>query len=139
MSNGNLVPIEKVTVGDKVRTWNGSVINDNEVKETSKHIMHKMCEVSFKSGKTLKCTPNHPIVTPSGLASVDPSMTERMDHRKVAPLAKGSEVVTLEGTDIVDGISARDGVFEVFNLDNVSDDSTFYADGFCVHNKHSEY
>ena len=131
--------IQFIKKGDKVVTYDtgSKKIDEDIVKKTTKKTVDKLSTITFESGKRLICTPNHPIVTPSGLASVDPEMTKRLDQKDVSQLENGMEVITLDigRPDKVQSISIKNGNFEVYNLDDIGGENTFFADGFCVHNK----
>jgi hypothetical protein len=131
------VPIELVKKGDSVVTWdmNAGRIDEDVVNKVSQKTVNSLCTISFRSGASVTCTPNHPLVTQSGLASADPAMTKSLDNKDVEQLAEGSSVITLDSTDEVVSISTREGSFEVYNLDDIGGENTFFADGICVHNK----
>lgn len=86
-------PIEAVRAGERVPAFDER--NQQIVKKKVVRVFERRCNrlvaLHFAGGRTLVCTPNHPIYTPSG-------------WRQAGSLQAGSEVLSTHGSDAMHGM-----------------------------------
>lgn len=136
------VNIEDVNVGDTVLSYNleaeyfsQSVVNELVIKPREAYFT-----ITFKSGKTLNLTDDHPMWTNNGWASIDPSKTEAnpwYDRLAVTEtISVGSLILSDELMyDAVESIEENVGEITTYTLGNVTPDQNFFADGYLASNK----
>lgn len=138
MSDGSTKAIEKVAVGDQVTAFDEATkkkITGKVVALESPERDH-LTTLTFVNGKTLRLTDEHPLYTPDGWASIDPTFTLEHHHMQTARLKVGSKVLCSDDSwqKIVE-INTVLSDTKVYNLAKVEPGQTFFADGFLAHNK----
>ena len=66
MADGTLKPIEDVKVGDRVISYDGKVFSGKTVTAAWNNGIKDVVEVSLEDGISLKCTPDHRLLTQDG-------------------------------------------------------------------------
>lgn len=112
-----LIPIESLSVGQKIIAANGVVI---EVLAVFVHDAPEHFVLRTES-HTVGVTGEHPFLTPDGM-------------RHVSDLKIGDAVITESGIEAVTSKEASVGNVQVYDL-SVAEPHTYFADGFAVHNK----
>jgi len=122
LTASGLEPVEDITVGCRVlsRDDEGG-IQTARVVWKGRFVTENYLRISFIDGRTLKCTPSHPIATLSGWV-------------KSGQLRTGDEVLTRAGQVEIDAINTVSKTITVFDLE-VEPLHTYFANGILVHNK----
>jgi hypothetical protein len=140
MADGSKKSIEDVNIGDQVLGADGQINNVEEI------ILHDIKERSLYSfnGGSFFVTAEHPFMTEQGWKAIDPELTINLnadfvaEHGKPNVLMVGDKLVLETGEMmLLETIESRDRYpvkMPVYNL-RVDGNSTYYADGYLVHNK----
>ena len=117
--------------------------SENEVEETLVHSLKDRKLYAF-NGEAFFVTAEHPFMTENGWKAIDPVMTESLNADFIAEngmpgvLTVGDVLVKENGDKVkLESIESRDRYpheMPVYNL-RVDGNSTYYADGYLVHNK----
>ncbi len=144
MADGSEKNIEEVTKGDKVLTYNTEKekIEVGEVLNMVNPIHTKLIQFSFENGIKNTNTLDHPYyVKDKGWASFNPDLTKRNYDLEVEKIEKGDVVFsyTSRGKKLKP-IKLMEYEFidkkqTTYNLDKVSVNHNFFANGILVHNK----
>ncbi|MAZ00216.1 MAG: hypothetical protein CMH32_06760 [Micavibrio sp.] len=140
LADGSMKNIEDIVAGDVVKGMDGS---ENEVEETLVHSLKDRKLYAF-NGEAFFVTAEHPFMTENGWKAIDPVMTESLNADFIAEngmpgvLTVGDVLVKENGDKVkLESIESRDRYpheMPVYNL-RVDGNSTYYADGYLVHNK----
>jgi hypothetical protein len=140
---GEDINIEDVKVGDKVLSYN---LKTSEYLGVTVHELESpVCKGYYKiNNELLYVTDDHPIYIKKkngvvGWMSIDskktagdPARVELIDDLKI-----GDELFTSSNEwKTIESIEYVEGEIETFNLKEVGDTHTFFANGVLVHNKH---
>lgn len=147
MSNGKQKEIENVRVGDKVLTFNIKT-NTTEVGEveniaTPNHT--KFIILNFENGIENTNTLDHPYyIKGKGWSSYSPEMTKIKYGLAVSKIMKGDIVLyydrklkKIKETSII-SLKLISKTQKTYNLDKVSKNHNFFANGVLVHNKSND-
>ena len=144
MSDGSSKNIEDIKIGDKVKTYNTekNVIEIGEVNETVSPMHDELITIIFNNKVENTNTLDHPYyVKNKGWCSYNPDLT--MSNY-------GLQVKNIEVGDVVYFMNSKNGIIEnikitninvihsmqkTFNLQKVSKNHNFFANGVLVHNK----
>ena len=146
MADGTFKPIQMVEVGDSVMCVTDPLA-DEPVYEPGvvEEITQPKTDVIavYTVGNTvIKCTPDHPIyVKNKGWCSLDPEATKQNHNLDVSVISVSDAVVfdqydskatdnTIQHIEIV-----KQPDTQTYNLSNVKDHHTYFANGVLVHNK----
>lgn len=130
MADGTREFIEDVVVGQMVRGAEGS---ENEVLETKQFDING--RTLYQLNGLLRLTPEHPVLTTKGWASLSPEDTKQVNPGlEVSKLNIGDTLILGNGAIELRSIDKYYDYFEdvVYSL-RVSGDGTYIADGFVVH------
>ncbi|MEW7289607.1 hypothetical protein [Aquimarina sp. 2304DJ70-9] len=138
--------IEEVKIGDKVLTYNLKTKKQEigEVENVVSPIHHKMVIFEFENGVKNTNTYDHPYyVKGKGWASYQPKLTKKNYDLDVQQIETGDTVLlyqsdnkTLKEIKLVDHKEIEKEI-TTYNLDKVSKNHNFFANGILVHNKSS--
>ncbi len=152
MLNGTQKVIEDIKVGEKVLGYDyiNSKHTINEVLELENPVRKEWFLITTENGKTLKTTDDHPIYIEKDLSageiengykgwgSIDPQATYNNSGwgMKVEQLNIGDylKTETEELTKIISILNIKEEV-QTYNLKQVSNNNSFFAEGVLVHNK----
>jgi hypothetical protein len=137
MSDGTLKNIENIVVGDKVKGHK----NDNEVIKLDPTLLGDRKLYSFNN-KHYFFTSEHPFMTEEGWKSIKPEKTKERDGVELyeqlkGELKVGDKLVTNKGLIEITDIKSKEinkPDMPLYNF-NVSNDNSYIADGYVVHNK----
>ena len=138
MADGTLKNIEDVKVGDKVKGHK----EDNEVIKLDPTSLGDRKLYSFNDNEHYFFTSEHPFMTEEGWKSIKPEKTKERDGVELYEQLKGE-------LKVGDKLITDNGLVEITNIDskemnspemslynfNVSNDNSYIADGYIVHNK----
>jgi hypothetical protein len=138
MSDGTLKNIENIVVGDKVKGHK----EDNTVIKLDPTLLADRKLYSFNNNEHYFFTSEHPFMTEEGWKSVKPEKTKERDgielyNQLKGELKIGDKLVTEDGSIEITEIKSK----EINNPDmplynfNVSNDNSYIADDYVVHNK----
>ena len=138
MSDGTIKNIENIVVGDKVKGHK----EDNTVIKLDPTLLADRKLYSFNNNEHYFFTSEHPFMTEEGWKSVKPEKTKERDgielyNQLKGELKIGDKLVTEDGSIEITEIKSK----EINNPDmplynfNVSNDSSYIADDYVVHNK----
>ena len=138
MSDGTLKNIEDIIVGDKVKGHK----NDNEVIKLDPTLLANRKLYSFNNNDHYFFTSEHPFMTEEGWKSVKPEKTKERDgielyNQLEGELKIGDKLVTDKGLIEITDIKSKEinkPDMPLYNF-NVSNDNSYIADGYVVHNK----
>ena len=138
MSDGTLKNIENIVVGDKVKGHK----NDNEVIKLDPTLLANRKLYSFNNNEHYFFTSEHPFMTEEGWKSVKPEKTKERDgielyNQLKGELKIGDKLVTDKGLIEITDIKSKEinkPEMPLYNF-NVSNDNSYIADGYVVHNK----
>lgn len=144
MADGTQKDIEDVKVGDQVLSFdeNGS-LNSHEVLELESPVREGYYEIHLQdTDKTvLKVTSEHPIysrdsLNNEGWGSIDPAATLYSEGITVQKIAERDWVKREDGSwSQITAIKFVPQSVQTYNLKQVADSSTFFANDVYVHNK----
>ncbi|MDB9837112.1 hypothetical protein OAC51_09480 [Flavobacteriaceae bacterium] len=144
MSNGSQKNVEDVNIGDKVLTYdtNTREIKAGEVKNIATPEHTKFVEFRFENDTKNTNTLDHPYyVIGKGWSSYDPEMTKIKYDLEVNKIELGDNVLLFdETTKRVRKLKLTDQKLisktqKTYNLEKVSENHNFFANGILVHNK----
>ncbi|MDB9911211.1 hypothetical protein OAC88_03625, partial [Flavobacteriaceae bacterium] len=144
MSNGSQKNIEDVNIGDKVLTYDTKIqkIKAGEVKNIATPEHTKFVEFRFENDTKNTNTLDHPYyVIGKGWSSYDPEMTKIKYDLEVNKIELGDNVLLFdETTKRVGKLKLTDQKLisktqKTYNLEKVSENHNFFANGILVHNK----
>jgi hypothetical protein len=138
MSDGTLKNIENIVVGDKVKGHK----NDNEVIKLDPTLLANRKLYSFNNNEHYFFTSEHPFMTEEGWKSIKPEKTKERDgvelyNQLKGELKIGDKLVTDKGLIEITDIKSKEinkPDMPLYNF-NVSNDNSYIADGYVVHNK----
>jgi len=138
MSDGTFKNIEKIIVGDKVKGYK----NDNEIIKLDPTLLANRKLYSFNNSNHYFFTSEHPFMTEEGWKSVKPEKTKERDgielyNQLEGELKIGDKLVTDKGLVEITDIKSKEinkPDMPLYNF-NVSNDNSYIADGYVVHNK----
>ena len=138
MADGTLKNIEDVVVGDKVKGHK----NDNEVIKLDPTLLATRKLYSFNNNDHYFFTSEHPFMTEEGWKSIKPEKTKERDGVELYEQLKGElkigdKLVTDKGLIEITNIESKkmnNPEMPLYNF-NVSNDNSYIADGYVVHNK----
>jgi len=138
MSDGTFKNIEKIIVGDKVKGHK----EDNEVIKLDPTLLATRKLYSFNDNEHYFFTSEHPFMTEEGWKSVKPEKTKERDgielyNQLEGELKIGDKLVTDKGLIEITDIKSKEinkPDMPLYNF-NVSNDNSYIADGYVVHNK----
>ena len=138
MGDGEKKNIEEVMVGDKVvseKETGERVLS--QVVELDRPIRHEMCKLEFSSGKQLKLTDEHPLLTKQGWKAIDSEKTlQDNPDLLVEKMLAGDEVKRVNGDwDEIVNMGCWSEENQTYNLILDGGVNTYFADGFLAHNK----
>ncbi len=138
MADGTFKNIEYVKVGDKIKGHK----EDNTVIKLDPTSLGDRKLYSFNNNKHYFFTSEHPFMTEEGWKSIKPEKTKERDGVELYEQLKGE-------LKVGDKLVTDNGLVEITNIDskemnspemslynfNVSNDNSYIADGYIVHNK----
>jgi len=138
MADGTFKNIEYVKVGDKVKGHK----EDNTVIKLDPTSLGDRKLYSFNNNQHYFFTSEHPFMTEEGWKSIKPEKTKERDGAELYDQLKGE-------LKVGDKLVTDNGLVEITNIDskemnspemslynfNVSNDNSYIADGYIVHNK----
>ena len=138
MADGTLKNIENIVVGDKVKGHK----NDNEVIKLDPTLLANRKLYSFNNNEHYFFTSEHPFMTEEGWKSIKPEKTKERDgvelyNQLKGELKIGDKLVTDKGLIEITDIKSKEinkPDMPLYNF-NVSNDNSYIADGYVVHNK----
>ena len=138
MSDGTLKNIENIKVGDKVKGHK----EDNEVIKLDPTLLANRKLYSFNNNEHYFFTSEHPFMTEEGWKSVKPEKTKERDGVELyeqlkGELKVGDKVITDNGPIKITSIDSKEmnkPDMPLYNF-NVSNDNSYIADDYVVHNK----
>ena len=140
MADGSLKPIEKILVGDRVKTFDElkGIQKIGTVMGLDAPTRFHLTTIEFVDKRTLRLTNEHPLMTKNGWAAIDPDETFSAHALKVKTLRVGDFVRDVEGgwRQIV-SIQTHLARNRVHNLRKITEGNTYFADGFLAHNRGS--
>jgi hypothetical protein len=146
MADGNEKNIEDVNIGDKIATYNvkKEKIEIESVLNVVNPIHSRMVQLYFNNGVKNTNTLDHPYyVKNKGWASFNPELTKENYDLNVRSLENGDVVLFYNSKENkVEPIKLVDHKIIIkkqltYNLDKVSKNHNFFANGILVHNKSS--
>ena len=138
MADGTLKNIENIKVGDIVKGHKGN----NEVIKLDPTLLGERKLYSFNDNEHYFFTSEHPFMTEEGWKSIKPEKTKERDgielyNQLKGELKIGDKLVTEKGLIEIKEIKSKeinDPKMPLYNF-NVSNDNSYIADGYVVHNK----
>jgi hypothetical protein len=138
MADGTFKNIEYVKVGDKVKGHK----EDNEVIKLDPTSLGDRKLYSFNNNQHYFFTSEHPFMTEEGWKSIKPEKTKERDGVELyeqlkGELKVGDKLVTDNGLVKITNIDSKEmnsPEMSLYNF-NVSNDNSYIADGYIVHNK----
>jgi len=138
MSDGTLKNIEDIKVGDKIKGHK----NNNTVIKLDPTLLATRKLYSFNNNDHYFFTSEHPFMTEEGWKSVKPEKTKERDgielyNQLEGELKIGDKLVTDKGLIEITDIKSKEinkPNMPLYNF-NVSNDNSYIADGYVVHNK----
>ena len=138
MADGTIKNIENIVVGDKVKGHK----EDNTVIKLDPTLLADRKLYSFNNNEHYFFTSEHPFMTEEGWKSIKPEKTKERDgielyNQLKGELKIGDKLITEDGSIEIKEIKSK----EINNPDmplynfNVSNDSSYVADKYIVHNK----
>lgn len=141
MADNSYKNIEDVQIGDYVIGYDTDLGRQEpaEVLNIVSPFREHMCEISFVGGASLQITNEHPIYTNEGWKSINPERTDvENEDLIVSQLDLGDKVLFVDDKyEEVSRINCWQEIIQTYNIESVSDLSTFFADGVLVHNASS--
>ena len=138
MADGTTKNIEDIIVGDKVKGYKG----DNEVIKLDPTLLGERKLYSFNNTEHYFFTSEHPFMTDEGWKSIKPEKTKERDgielyNQLKGELKVGDKLITENGLLEITDIKSKDiesPKTPLYNF-NVSNDNSYIADKYVVHNK----
>ena len=138
MADGTFKNIEDIKVGDKVKGHK----EDNEVIKLDPTLLANRKLYSFNNNEHYFFTSEHPFMTEEGWKSVKPEKTKERDgielyNQLEGELKIGDKLVTDKGLIEITDIKSKEinkPKMPLYNF-NVSNDNSYIADNYIVHNK----
>ena len=138
MADGTLKNIEEIIVGDKVKGHK----ENNEVIKLDPTLLGDRKLYSFNNNDHYFFTSEHPFMTEEGWKSIKPEKTKERDgielyNQLKGELKIGDKLVTDKGLIEITDIKSKEinkPNMPLYNF-NVSNDNSYIADGYVVHNK----
>jgi len=138
MADGTLKNIEDIKVGDIVKGYE----DYNEVIKLDPTLLGERKLYSFNDNEHYFFTSEHPFMTEEGWKSIKPEKTKERDgielyNQLKGELKVGDKLVTEKGLVEIKEIKSKemnDPKMPLYNF-NVSNDNSYIADGYVVHNK----
>jgi len=138
MADGTLKNIEDVVVGDKVKGHK----EENTVIKLDPTLLATRKLYSFNNNDHYFFTSEHPFMTEEGWKSIKPEKTKERDGVELyeqlkGELKVGDKLVTDKGSIEIKSIESKEmnnPEMPLYNF-NVSNDNSYIADGYVVHNK----
>jgi hypothetical protein len=138
MADNTTKNIEDIKVGDKVKGHKGN----NEVIKLDPTLLGERKLYSFNDNEHYFFTSEHPFMTEEGWKSIKPEKTKERDgielyNQLEGELKIGDKLVTEKGLIEIKEIKSKeinDPKMPLYNF-NVSNDNSYIADGYVVHNK----
>jgi hypothetical protein len=138
MADGTLKNIEDVVVGDKVKGHK----EENTVIKLDPTLLATRKLYSFNNNDHYFFTSEHPFMTEEGWKSIKPEKTKKRDGVELyeqlkGELKVGDKLVTDKGSIEIKSIESKEinnPEMPLYNF-NVSNDNSYIADGYVVHNK----
>ena len=138
MADGTLKNIQEVVAGDKVKGHK----EDNTVLKLDPTLLGDRKLYSFNDNNHYFFTSEHPFMTEEGWKSVKPEKTKERDGVELYEQLKGElkigdKLVTDKGLIEITSINSKEmnnPEMPLYNF-NVSNDNSYIADGYVVHNK----
>lgn len=139
MADGTTKPIEEVSVGDFVLTYNEATgaLEPAEVYELQQPVREGLYVVTFANGKVLEVTNDHPLMTRDGWAAIEvEAALAGYALSNIDELVVGSEVLQQDLTySAVESIVYKEGDVQTYTLKKVAKNKNFFANGFLAHNQ----
>jgi len=139
MNDGSLKPIEDMEVGDYVLSYDLDAGQKASCKVIETVSPLRDGVYSINDG-LVKPTDDHPFYVKKsdgqlGWAAINPSHAEAGYNMKPMQLEVGDQLFTSDGQWVtITSIVYEPGVIQTFNLEDVSGESNFFANGLLVHN-----
>jgi len=138
MVDGTFKNIEDIQVGDIIKGHEGY----NEVIKLDPTLLGERKLYSFNDNEHYFFTSEHPFMTEEGWKSIKPEKTKERDgielyNQLKGELKVGDKLVTEKGLVEIKEIKSKemnDPKMPLYNF-NVSNDNSYIADGYVVHNK----
>jgi len=138
MVDGTFKNIEDIQVGDIIKGHEGY----NEVIKLDPTLLGERKLYSFNDNEHYFFTSEHPFMTEEGWKSIKPEKTKERDgielyNQLKGELKVGDKLVTEKGLVEIKQIKSKeinDSKLPLYNF-NVSNDNSYIADGYVVHNK----
>ena len=138
MADGTFKNIEDVKVGDKVKGHK----EENTVIKLDPTLLADRKLYSFNDNEHYFFTSEHPFMTEEGWKSIKPEKTKERDGVELyeqlkGELKVGDKLVTDKGSIEIKSIESKEinnPEMPLYNF-NVSNDNSYIADGYVVHNK----
>jgi len=138
MADGTTKNIEDIIVGDKVKGYKGN----NEVIKLDPTLLGERKLYSFNNTEHYFFTSEHPFMTDEGWKSIKPEKTKERDgielyNQLKGELKVGDKLITENGLLEITDIKSKDiesPKTPLYNF-NVSNDNSYIADKYIVHNK----
>ncbi|MBI2657332.1 hypothetical protein HYX08_01410 [Candidatus Woesearchaeota archaeon] len=142
MADGSVKNIEKVKVGNLVKSYNEKTgkVENKKVSKIDTPIHDDMIRINFSNGKSNTNTQDHPYyVKGKGWCSFKPKLTKARYKLQAKQLQKGDIVYSYDRGKLkeirVSKITNKPGRLQTYNLGGVEDNHTYFANGVLVHNK----
>jgi uncharacterized coiled-coil protein SlyX len=142
LSDGTLIDIEDVVIGDKLLTYNiiENCFEPGIVKKLIRPKKDNIITVKLSNGTRIHSTEEHPyFVQGKGWCSFDPVSTTELHEIEVDQLLPGDVVLDDKGNTLtIERITPVVGaeVQTVYNFE-IDGNHTYFANGILVHNKRS--
>ena len=138
MADGAIKNIEDIKVGDIIKGHEGN----NEVIKLDPTLLGERKLYSFNDNEHYFFTSEHPFMTEEGWKSIKPEKTKERDgielyNQLKGELKIGDKLITEKGLIEIKEIKSKeinDPKMPLYNF-NVSNDNSYIADGYVVHNK----
>jgi hypothetical protein len=138
MADGTDIKIEDIIVGDIVKGKDG----DDKVIALDPTLLGNRKLYAFNGSTNFFVTSEHPFWTTDGWKSIKPEKTKERDgvdlyNELTGALEVGHEIQTLDGIIRIKSIEKKEintPDLQLYNF-NVENDHSYFADGYCVHNK----
>jgi len=139
MADGSLKPIENVKIGEYVLSYDiqSSQLTTCKVLETVSPIRDGVYNIN---NGLIQPTDDHPLFVKktdgtTGWAAINPAHAESGYNMKPMQLEIGDKLLTSNGRWItIYSIEYTPGKIQTYNLEDVSGESNFFANGLLVHN-----
>jgi hypothetical protein len=143
MFDGSSKPIEKIKIGDFVKSYNYDFNEINsKVLELESPIRDGYYNINFDDGSNLSITDEHPIYiiknNYSGWASINPKKTQKYYYSffGLEKIEIGDYALQIKNKTIkINGINFINQTIKTYNLKHINSSHTFFANSFLVHNK----